>query len=187
MNLRDCSLLLVFASASAGCAPQCPAPSAPAALTRIATPAPAAAVADDAALTALIAQQADTWNRHDAAAWSAPFEPDAEFTNIMGMLLSGREQIEKRHAELFLGIFGHSSVVITTRKVTRLGADAALIDTVYELRGYERLPPGIFATDADGTLRTRMRYAVTLKGGDWHIAAAQNTAILPPPGGPSPR
>lgn len=136
---------------------------------------------DDAALTALIAQQADTWNRHDAAAWIAPFEPDAEFINILGMLLSGREQIEKRHAELFQGIFSHSNVVITTGKVTRLGTDAALVDTVYELRGYDRLPPGIRATDADGTLRTRMRYAVIRKGDTWRVVSVQNTAILPPP------
>ena len=181
MNLRlGCLALLLVTS----CAASCPAPSAPVAASP-AAPAPAETPTgvDDAALAALVTQQADTWNRHDAAAWIAPFEPDAEFINILGMLMTGREQIEKRHAELFQGIFSHSSVVITTRKVTRIGADAALIDTIYELRGHDRLPPGIRATDADGTLRTRMRYAVIRKAGQWRVVSVQNTAILPPPEG----
>jgi len=55
------------------------------------------------------------------------------------------------------------------------------VETVYELRGYDRLPPGIRPTDADGTLRTRMRYALIRRGDGWRVAAAQNTAIFPPP------
>jgi uncharacterized protein (TIGR02246 family) len=179
MNLRlGCIVLLL---ASAGCAPACPPPSIPAAPTLAAAPSTTPAGVDDAALAALVVQQTETWNRHDAAAWIAPFESDAEFINILGMLLSGREQIEKRHAELFQGIFSHSTVAITLRKVTRLGTDAALIDTVYELRGYDRLPPGIRATDPDGTLRTRMRYVVVRKADAWRVVSVQNTAILPPP------
>lgn len=184
MSLRFAGIALVFAAAA--CAPHCPPPSAPpipaTAAAAAPAPDPGSTDADDAAFAALVAQQTETWNRHDAAAWSAPFEPDAEFINILGMLFSGREQIEKRHADLFQSIFARSSVVITTRKVTRLGADAALIDTVYELRGYDRLPPGIRATDPDGTLRTRMRYAVVRKGSEWRVVTVQNTAIFPPPG-----
>ena len=167
------------------CSPACPTPSAPSNVAAAAVPAAPTAAAgtalDDAAIAALIVGQAETWNQHDATAWVAPFEADAEFVNIVGMRLSGREQIQQRHAELFQGIFSHSSVVITTSKVTRLGADAAVVDTVYELRGYDRLPPGIRPTDADGTLRTRMRYVLTRGNDGWHVVAAQNTAIFPPP------
>jgi uncharacterized protein (TIGR02246 family) len=163
-----------------GCSPACPTPSG-AATTTAPTPPPRTVPTDDTAIAALIASQAETWNRHDAAAWAAPFEVDAQFINIVGMHLSGREQIQQRHAELFQGIFSNSSVVITTGKLTHLGSDAALVDTVYELRGYARLPPGIRPTDADGTLRTRMRYALTHRQDGWHIAAAQNTAIFPAP------
>lgn len=165
-----------------GCSAACPAPTpSNGASLAIATPPPSPAPAEEAAIAALIASQAETWNRHDAAAWVAPFEADAEFVNIVGMRLAGREQIQQRHAELFQGIFSKSSVVITTGKLTRLGPDAALVDTVYELRGYERLPPGIRPTDADGTLRTRMRYALSRRSDGWHVAAAQNTAIFPAP------
>jgi len=190
MNLRFGCLALILAGAA--CAPHCPPPNAPtsparapAAPTLARMPSAPSAV-DDPALQALIAQQTETWNRHDAAAWIAPFEPDAEFVNILGMLLSGREQIQQRHAELFQGIFAHSQVAITLRKVTRLGAEAALLDTVYELRGYDRLPPGVRPSDADGTLRTRMRYVVMHRGDEWRIVSVQNTAILPLPDAPPP-
>jgi uncharacterized protein (TIGR02246 family) len=183
MNLRTGYVALLVNAL--GCAPACPPPSVPSdgaatIATSQPTPPPSLA-ADEAAILALIASQAETWNRHDAAAWVAPFDVDARFINIVGMLLSGREQIQQRHAELFEGIFSRSSVVISADKLTRLGSDAALLDTVYALRGYARLPPGIRPTDADGTLRTRMRYVLSRRTDGWHVTAAQNTAIFPPP------
>jgi len=138
----------------------------------------------EATIRAAIAEQAEAWNRHDTKAWLAPFSEDAEFINILGMALLGRPEIEQRHAELFRGIFRSSHVVVTTRQVRSLGATAAVAETEYELRGYERLPPGIRATDADGTLRTRMKYVWQLRPAGWRIVAAQNTAVFPAPGKP---
>ena len=67
------------------------------------------------------------------------------------------------------------------RRVRQLGPAAALAETDYELRDYDRLPPGIRPTDADGTLRTRLKYVWALDHDEWKVVAAQNTAILPPP------
>lgn len=139
--------------------------------------------AAEPAIRQALAQQAEAWNRHDAKAWVAAFANDAEFVNILGMLLQGRAEIERRHAELFAGIFSHSTVIVTTRKVQPLGTDGAVAETDYELRGYERLPPGIRATDADGTLRTRLKYVWVRGAQGWQIVSAQNTAVLPAPGG----
>lgn len=135
----------------------------------------------EAAVRALLARQAEDWNRHDARAWCAPFAEDAEFVNILGMLLQGRPQIEKRHAELFDGIFKRSRVVVNTRKVRSLGPTSALAETDYELRDYDRLPAGFKPTDADGTLRTRLKYVLTLTPEGWRIVSAQNTAVVPLP------
>jgi uncharacterized protein (TIGR02246 family) len=133
------------------------------------------------AIVALLAKQAEAWNAHDARAWVAPFTADAEFVNIRGTLFQGRAQIEQRHAELFRGVFSNSRVTVTTRKVVSLGPTAALAETVHELRGYERLPPGIAASDTDGTLRTRLKYVLLLTPDGWRIRSAQNTAVLPAP------
>ena len=40
---------------------------------------------------------------------------------------------------------------------------------------------GIAPTDADGTLRTRLKYVLTLTPAGWRIVSAQNTAIMPAP------
>jgi uncharacterized protein (TIGR02246 family) len=135
----------------------------------------------EATIRAELARQADAWNRHDAHAWVAPFSEDAEFVNILGMSLQGRDEIEKRHREIFQGIFAHSKVVVKTRKLRSLGATAALVETDYELRDYERLPPGIRPTDPDGTLRTRLQYVWVLGREGWRIVSAQNTAVVSPP------
>jgi len=135
----------------------------------------------DAAIRQALAQQAEAWNRHDAKAWVAVFADDADFVNIVGMLLQGRAEIERRHAELFAGIFAKSKVVVTTRRVQTLGENGAVAETDYELRGYERLPPGIVATDADGTLRTRLKYVWQRTPTGWRVVSAQNTAVFPLP------
>ena len=128
-----------------------------------------------------LAEQAEAWNRHDAKAWSASFTDDADFVNVLGMLFQGRAEIERRHADLFRSIFARSQVVVTTRKVRLLGKAAAVAETDYELRNYDRLPGGIRPTDADGTLRTRLKYVWELTPAGWRIVSAQNTAVLPPP------
>jgi len=138
----------------------------------------------EATIRETLARQVEAWNRHDARAWVAPFSDDAEFVNILGTTLQGRTEIERRHAEIFSGIFAHSRVQVKTRRVRPLGTTAALAETEYELRGYDRLPPGIHATDADGTLRTLLKYVWALDHGQWKVVAAQNTAILPPPSKP---
>ena len=136
------------------------------------------------AIRKALEQQAQAWNQHDAKAWSASFADDADFVNIMGMLFQGRQEIEKRHADLFGSIFARSQVVVTTRKVRPLGKSGAVAETDYELRNYDRLPPGIRPTDPDGTLRTRLKYVWELKPEGWRIVSAQNTAVVTPPGAP---
>lgn len=177
MNLRaPLALLLLFSA----CGPRQPprAPAEPAPQTR--TDDPARAREAELAIRGLLARQAEDWNRHDAKAWVAPFSEDAEFINILGTSLQGRAEIERRHAEIFATIFARSRIVVNTRKVRMLGASAALVETDYELRDYDRLPPGIQATDPDGTLRTRLKYVCKLQSSGWRFIAAQNTAIFPP-------
>jgi hypothetical protein len=52
---------------------------------------------------------------------------------------------------------------------------------VHELRDYDRLPPGLRATDPDGAVRTRMKLVLVLTPDGWRIRSGQNTAIAPVP------
>ena len=71
--------------------------------------------------------------------------------------------------------------MVTTRQVPALGTDGAVAETADELRGSERLPPGIQAPDADGTLRSRLKYVWRRTPTGWQIVSAQNTAVFPLP------
>lgn len=184
---------MVLLSSCAGAPSQCPSALTPSSERgRVADSAPrelGSAEAAEQTIRQLLARQADDWNRHDAKAWVSPFSNDAEFINILGMSLESRAEIERRHDEIFKTIFAHSRVVVTTRKVRVIGAAAAIAETDYELRDYDRLPPGIQATDPDGALRTRLKYVWERSGDGWRIVAAQNTAILPlrPPAAMEPQ
>jgi len=138
----------------------------------------------EASLHKLVAEQTEAWNRHDAAAWSKNFAPDAEFINIVGTIFNGREEIEKRHASVFASVFKDSRTEVTVRKIRLIDSSVAVVDTDHVVTGYTGLPPGVQATE-QGVLRTRMRYVMKQSGGTWSIVAGQNTDVKPAPGMPS--
>ncbi|UQA63926.1 SgcJ/EcaC family oxidoreductase [Polyangium aurulentum] len=139
---------------------------------------------NEASLRKLVAEQTEAWNRHDAAAWSKDFAPDAEFINIVGTVFSGREEIEKRHAAVFASVFKESRTEVTVRKIRLVPPNVAVVDTDHVVTGYTGLPPGVQATEP-GVLRTRMRYVVKQTDGTWSIVAGQNTDMKPMPAPPS--
>ncbi|OJT19125.1 DUF4440 domain-containing protein [Archangium sp. Cb G35] len=135
---------------------------------------------DEASLRKLVAEQNEAWNRHDAAAWSKDFAPDAEFINIVGTAFSGREEIEKRHAHVFATLFKDSHSEVTVKKLVFVTPAVAMVDAEHVVTKYTGLPPGVQATEP-GVLRTRMRYVLKLSGGKWFIVAGQNTDVKPAP------
>lgn len=147
---------------------------------------PAVAFAQEDAIRALLAAQAAAWNAGDAKAWTKDFAADADFINIAGSHFKGREETEQRHAQLFASIFKGSRVDVGVWKVRMLGPAAAVAETVHELRGFSRLPPGIRPTVEPGLLRTRMKYVFVKQGDAWVIVSAQNTAIAPAAPSPAP-
>jgi uncharacterized protein (TIGR02246 family) len=180
--------VLIFTSSLLGCAPQqqpaprCAVEAAPGTQGQDA----AGAQSSESEIREIISHQSEAWDRHDAKAWVAPFSEDADFINILGMKFAGRAEIERRHDDIFKTIFARSRVVVTTERVRFLSPSVAIAETEHALRDYDRLPPGIQPTDADGTLRTRMRYVWERKAEGWRIVAAQNTAIFALPTPPRP-
>lgn len=134
----------------------------------------------EASLRKLVAEQTEAWNRHDAAAWSKDFAPDAEFINIVGTVFTGREEIETRHAFIFERIFKDTRAEVTVTSIRFLTPAVAVVDTEHVVTGYTGLPPGVQATEP-GVLRTRMRYVLKQAGGRWSIVAGQNTDVKPAP------
>jgi uncharacterized protein (TIGR02246 family) len=147
--------------------------------------APEGQAQDEAALRELVARQAEGWNRSDAAAWSRDFAPDADFVNIVGMVFSGRAEIEKRHAFVLANVFKGSRTRVTVRKLSFPRPGLALLETEHEVTQFSMLPPGIQPTEP-GVLRTRMKYVLTREQAGWQIIAGQNTAVNPAAARPEP-
>jgi uncharacterized protein (TIGR02246 family) len=138
----------------------------------------------DAEIRALIAAQAEAWNRHDAAAWASRFVPTAEFINILGTPFSGKAAIEGITTRIFATIFKDSRDSVTVQKIVYVTPELAIAHYEHAVSGYTALPPGIqpseVGADGKGVLRTRMVYVLQRgKDGQWMIVNGQNTAILP--------
>ena len=138
----------------------------------------------EADIRALIAEQAEAWNRHDAKAWASRFVPTAEFINILGTPFSGKPAIEEITARIFATIFKASHDSVTVQKIVWVTPDLAIAHYEHAVSGYTALPPGIqpsvIGADGQGVLRTRMVYVLQRHtDGKWMIVNGQNTAILP--------
>src|SRR6476620_8316207 len=128
----------------------------------------------EADIRALIAAQAAAWNRHDAKSWAEPFQPSAEFINILGTPFSGKPAIEGITTRIFASIFKNSRDSVTVRKIVMVTPDLAIVHYEHAVSGYTALPPGIqpseVGADGKGVLRTIMVY-VLQRGSDgkWMI------------------
>ncbi|MDQ2766139.1 MAG: SgcJ/EcaC family oxidoreductase [Gemmatimonadota bacterium] len=138
----------------------------------------------EADIRALIAEQAEAWNRHDAKGWASRFVPTAEFINILGTPFSGKPAIEDITTRIFATIFKASHDVVTVQKIVWVTPDLAIAHYEHAVSGYTALPPGIqpseIGADGQGVLRTRMVYVLQRRSNEqWVIVNGQNTAILP--------
>jgi uncharacterized protein (TIGR02246 family) len=60
---------------------------------------------DQGEIQALLDELTDAWKRGDASVYGARFLTDGTFTNVNGEFNLGREEFDRRHADVFRGIF----------------------------------------------------------------------------------
>jgi uncharacterized protein (TIGR02246 family) len=88
-----------------------------------------------AGITQTVEHFSDAWNRHDARALAATFGPDADFTNVVGAHIRGRDKILDAHAKLFSGVFKQSRQTSIVRSIRMLSLDLAAVDLDWEMEG----------------------------------------------------
>ena len=141
------------------------------------TPKPSAAHSEDAtaSVKSVVASLAESWNRHDMAAFAAAFCDDADFVNVIGMRWHGRQEIETKHAQTHRTIFRNSVLQIIEVTVRFLTPTIALAHARTELKGAESLREPVVPE-----VRRTLLTCVLMKDADrWLIAAAHNTDIVP--------
>jgi uncharacterized protein (TIGR02246 family) len=137
-------------------------------------------VSDRIAINAMIVDRFIAgWNAHDAHMFGTAFAEDADFTNWRGVSVSGRDNIEQLHAQVFQKLFMHSHETAAVKKIRFLKPDIAVVDVGWEMTG---------AVSAEGVpipYRTGLLALVcTSSAGRWVITVMHNldltTAGAPP-------
>jgi uncharacterized protein (TIGR02246 family) len=85
----------------------------------------------DALLDAIV----DAWNRHDGKSLALTFAPDADFYNLRGKKLTGRDTVEKFFTRAFAANLGTSQLAQPEPNVRFVGEAAAAVDLLATLKG----------------------------------------------------
>ena len=141
---------------------------------------------DQAAIRELQSEQADTWNRHDAAGYSRLFADDGDLVNVVGWWWRGRAQIESKLGSAFAFVFHESRLTITDTSVRFLSPTVAVAHVRWTMTG-ARTPPGMPEPREGIEVQILQKAA-----GHWLIQSFQNTNGIPerpfpsgPPAAPS--
>lgn len=129
--------------------------------------------ADEREIQILIDQLTDAWKAGDAKAYGVRFLADGTFTNVNGEFYVGREEFDRRHAEVFSGVFRGTTLSLSMKKLRFVRPDVAIADVDTEVAGTRLRPQGV-AVGPDGVLRSRLLMVLLKENGAWCIAAYHN-------------
>ena len=127
---------------------------------------------DEEAIRGAIAEMADGFNRHDAAAATRMYAPDADFVGVRGERARGRAEAEKGLANAFRTRAREATLRTEDVEVRFVRPDVAIVHVVNELSGLvapdgQRLPP-----HREVGVRVFVR-----NDGTWQVAAFHNTIV----------
>ncbi|HET9835724.1 MAG TPA: SgcJ/EcaC family oxidoreductase [Rhodanobacteraceae bacterium] len=128
---------------------------------------------DQSAVRRVALQQADAWNRHDAAAYSALFTPDCDVVNVVGWWWKSRAEMQQKLTRAFASVFADSTLVFTDVQVKFLTPDIAIAHARWKMSG-ARMPPGMPPPQSGIQTLVLTRHA-----GKWLISEFQNTLGKP--------
>ncbi len=128
--------------------------------------------ASEEAVRALYQELMDGWNRGSGAAFASVFTEDGDLVAFDGTHFRGRKEIAPFHQQLFEKWLKGTRLVGEVRDVRFLSPDVALMHAVGStvMRGKSEPSP---ERDSIQTL------VATREGGQWRLAAFQNTRVRP--------
>ncbi len=141
---------------------------------------------DETEIRNLEAQQAETWNRHDAKAYAALFTDDADVVNVLGWWWKGRPQLESKLTAAYAFVFRESALTIDEVDIKFLNPDIAIAHVLWSMTGAKSATGNASHVPQKG-IQTQL---LQKHAGKWLIAAFQNTNGVPEvpfPTGPPPR
>jgi uncharacterized protein (TIGR02246 family) len=138
--------------------------------------APGATSSDEEAIHGLATALADALNRGDTRAFAAHFHEDADFTNVIGMQVRGRDAIQAMHDALFTDpptpdwpSFRHALATVHSVRARFIRPDVAVVDIRWSQKGAVG-PDGGPWTNRKGL----MNWVAAKENGRWLVAASHN-------------
>lgn len=122
---------------------------------------------DRAAITVIVDQWEETWNRHDMQAFGEQFHEDGVWILWTGAVWTGKQAIADGHAAAHETFFRDSVQREQMEELTFVGPDAAVVRFCSTLTGDSRQP--------DNLVRSRKMLVVTRRDGAWKVSWGQNT------------
>jgi uncharacterized protein (TIGR02246 family) len=127
-------------------------------------------------LKSVISALFDTWNRHDMSAFAGLFSRHADFVDVLGMHLRGREEIEERLADAHRTIFRNSTLRPESYGFRGLTPTIALVHLNWQITGADTVPGRDPGEDRHGVMTLLVE-----RSERWLITAAHNTETVPIP------
>ena len=124
--------------------------------------------------TALVSEIEAAWNSHDMSRFAASFAADADFVNVVGEWMRGRDQIENEHAAMHAGQFKDSTMRLELAASREIGPGVGVMHVRWWLDGHG--PSGPTRTTA--IRRGIWSWTVRDEGGKLEVVSSHNTDML---------
>lgn len=143
---------------------------------------PGTAIAADQTIDAFEAAQQSAWNAHDAAAYAAAFDQDADVITMLGWHWTGQAEVARNLGDGFKVVYARAHLRLSDARVRTLTPDLALVTLSWSIDGARTLDTGLSAGEQHG-LETQV---LQRSGESWRILSQQDTAATAPAPAASP-
>lgn len=133
---------------------------------------------DLTAIRNIIQNEANAWNKGDAAGYARDFSAAGTFTNIRGEYFTGYAAFLKQHEVIFQGIFNHTTAQLDIESLQFVNRDVAIVEALTTVAGIVEPRPGM-TLDAQGRLRTRLLQVLVRQNREWKVVAYHNVDVKP--------
>ena len=132
---------------------------------------------DEAKAEALVQEIEAAWNTHDMKRFAACFAEDADFVNVAGAWMQGRDDIEEKHAASHAGRFKDSTMQMQLAAFKEIASGVGVMHVTWQLEGHGESGP----RRTSETRRGIWSWTVRDHKGRLEIVSSHNTDTLAPP------
>ena len=129
---------------------------------------------DEAKAQALVQEIEAAWNTHDMMRFAACFAEDADFVNVAGLWMRGRDEIEEKHAASHADRFKDSTMQMKLAALKEIARDVGVMHVTWQLEGHRESGP----TRTTGTRRGIWSWTVRSRDRRLEIVSSHNTDAL---------